>query len=60
MFSFNWLVIIWRGESRLKLDFQGHGGGKILDVDGQGGGGSSKLDNFHGRHMYIIPIRKPS
>ena len=62
MFSFNWLVIIWRrGEGvgiRLRLDVQGQGGGRILDVDGQGGGGSWKLDNFHGRHMCIIPNYK--
>ena len=29
---------------------------KILDVDGQGVGGSWKLDNFHGRLMCIVPI----
>ena len=40
---------------RLKLDVQGQGDEKISDVDGQGGGGSRKLDNFHGRHMCIIP-----
>ena len=48
MFSFNWLVIIWRDEAggewkgggRLKLDVQGQGGGRILDVDEQGGWGS--------------------
>ena len=28
-----------RGGVRLKLDVQGQGGGKILDVDGQGVGG---------------------
>ena len=57
MFSFNWLVIIWR-EGRgvsLKLDVQGQRGGRILDVDGQSGWGLSKLDNFHGGHMCIIP-----
>ena len=33
-FSFNRLIIIWReGEVRLKLDVQGQGGGRILDVD---------------------------
>ena len=41
------MVIICRGEVRLKLDVQGQGVGKILDVDGQGGGVSWKLDNFH-------------
>ena len=54
MFSFNWLIIIWRAEVRLKLDVQGQGGGRILDVDGQGRWGVLKLDNFHGRHMFII------
>ena len=39
----------------LKLDVQAQGGGRILNVDGQGSGGSLKLDNFHGRHMCIIP-----
>ena len=41
MFSFNWLVIIWRGEGKegggmyyLKKDVQGQGGGRILVVDG--------------------------
>ena len=29
--------------------------GRILDVDGQGGGGSWKLDNFDRCHMCIIP-----
>ena len=27
---------------------------RILDVAGQGGGGSWKFDNIHGRHMRII------
>ena len=36
---------------RLKLDVQGQGGGRVLDVAGQGAGESSKLANFHGRHM---------
>ena len=43
---------------RLKLDAQSQGGGTILDVDGQSGGGSWKLDNFHGGHMYIVPYLK--
>ena len=38
----------------LKLDAQGQGGGRILDVDRQWGEGSWKLDNFHGLHMCII------
>ena len=29
MFSFNWLVIIWRGRVCLKLDVQGQGSGRI-------------------------------
>ena len=36
MFYFNWLVIIWRGgrgEVRLKLDVQGQGSRRNLDVD---------------------------
>ena len=37
------------------MDDQGQGGGKMLDVDGQGGGGSQKLHTFHGCHMCIIP-----
>ena len=64
IFPFNWLVIIWRvgkgggGKGfRLKLDVQGQGGGIILDVDAQEGGGSWKSDNFHGCHMCIIPNR---
>ena len=54
MFSLNWLVIIWRGGRPFKLDVQGQGDGIMLDVDGQGGWGSWKLDNFHGPHMCII------
>ena len=56
MFSLNWLVIIWRkGELCLELDVQGQRGGRILDVDEPGGEGSWKWDNFHGRHMCIVP-----
>ena len=52
MFPLNWLAIIWRGGGiRLKLDVQGEGGGRILDVAGKGGWGSWKLENFHGHHM---------
>ena len=39
----------------MKLDIQGQGDGRILDVEGQRGWGSWKLDNFHGCHMCIIP-----
>ena len=41
---------------RLKLDVQGLGGGKILNVDGQKGGvGLKNSTNFQGRYMCIIP-----
>ena len=40
---------------RLKLDVQGQGDGRILDVAGHGSEGSGKLNNFHGRHVFIIP-----
>ena len=46
MFSFNWLVIIWRGRILLKLDVQGHGGGRISDVDGQGEWGVLRTEQF--------------
>ena len=49
------MVIIWRRAVRLKFDFHGQEGERILDVDGQGGGGPWNLDNFHERHMCIIP-----
>ena len=55
MFSFNWLVIIWRGGVRLKLDVQGQGSGRILGVDQQERWWSWKLNNFHRRHICIIP-----
>ena len=44
--------IIWRGgrggggAGRLKLGVQGQGGGRILDVDGQGGWGVLKTGQF--------------
>lgn len=46
------------GVVRLKLGVQGQGSGRILDVDVQGEWGVLKigqLENFHGRHMSIIP-----
>ena len=46
------------GVVRLKLGVQGQGSGRILDVDVQGEWGILKigqLENFHGRHMSIIP-----
>ena len=42
------------GWVRLKLDVQGQGGGRILVLAGQRGGGLEKLENFHGSHMCII------
>ena len=58
MFSFNWLVIIWRwgggGGVRLKLDVQFQGGRRIFDLDGQGGWGV--LDNFHGSQTIMILV----
>ena len=51
-------LCVWGGRgSSLKLDIQGQGGVKGLHVDGrvgEGGGGSSKLDNFHGRLICIF------
>ena len=57
MFSFNCLVIICRGRASvyLRLDVQGQGSGRILNVAAQGVGGSWKLDNCHGCHMCIVP-----
>ena len=46
------------GRVRLRLDVQGQGGRRILDLDGQKGEGSLKLDNFHGCRMCIIPDEK--
>ena len=44
----NWIfAMIWS----FKLGRPSQGGGKFLDVDGQGRGGSWKLDIFHGRHV---------
>ena len=48
------MVIIWKGGVRLKLDVQGQEGGRILDVTGQGDGGSWKLDNFHVSSLGVI------
>ena len=52
----SWLERVWAGV-HLKLDVQVQKGGNILDVDGHvgWGGGSWKLNNFHGRHMCIVP-----
>ena len=56
MFFFNWLVIIWRGCSfdigrRRSRRWKNFGRGWTMGV----GGGSWKLDYFHGRHVCIIP-----
>ena len=45
----------WGWGVRLKLDVQGQDSRKILHIDGQGVEESWKLDNFHGRHMCIVP-----
>ena len=37
------------------MDVQGQGGRRILDVTGQAGRESEKLDNFHGRDVCIFP-----
>ena len=46
MFVFNWLGIIWRGGVHLKLVVQGQGGGRILYVIRQGGGGEGGFENW--------------
>ena len=56
----HWIMLTSLGfhlerDVHLKLDVQVQGGRNILDLDGQGGEGSWKLDNFHGRYMCIIP-----
>ena len=58
IFPFNWPVIIRRrggGRVSLKLDVQGQGSGRIMDVAAQGSGRSCKLGNFHRRPMCIVP-----
>ena len=56
MFYFNWLVIIWRGgvfvwnwTSKVK------GAEEFWTWLDKRGGGSWKLENFHGRHMCVVP-----
>ena len=39
MFSYNWLIIVWKGRVRLKLDVQCQADRRISNVDGQGMGG---------------------
>ena len=45
-------LILRTGGVRLKLPVRGQAGGSILEVAGQEGGGSWKLANFHGSHVY--------
>ena len=56
MFSFNWLIIIWRGGEL------GQGGGRILDVAGQGGRGVLKIGQFswmsHGSHPIALSLAR--
>ena len=58
MFSFNWLVIIWRVVFHLKLDVQGQRGKKNLDVDGQGGWGVLKIGQFWWTSYVYHPLTK--
>ena len=51
----SYIYHVKRGEVCLKLDIQNQGDGRILDVNGQEGVRSWNLDNFHGRHMFMIP-----
>ena len=45
----------WRGEVRLKFDAQGQGVEWFgTQMDKNGGRGSWKLDNFHGRRLCIV------
>ena len=50
MFPFNWMIIVWRGveegRARLKLDVQGQGGGRILDLAWTVGVGLLKIGQF--------------
>ena len=57
MFSFNWLVIICRGKGGGSFEIgrpRSTGWKDFGRKWTRGVGGSWKLDNFHGRHMYII------
>ena len=61
-FLFNCLVIIWRGRGfRLKLDVQGQGVGRILDVAGQGGWrrGVLKIGQFSCTSYVYHPLHNP-
>ena len=48
------LLSFGEGWVRLKLNVQGQGCGRILEVACQGGRGSRKLDNFRGRYVYHL------
>ena len=50
MFSFNWLIIMVG--IRLKLDVQGDGGGRTLDISGQGGGSLENWTVFMDFYVY--------
>ena len=54
MFSFNWLVIIWRGGFVWNWTCKVKRMEELWTYIDKGGDGSWKLDNFHGRHMCII------
>ena len=47
---------------RLKLDIQSQGSGRILDVDGQGGLGVLKIEQFswtsYEYHPYVVNLRE--
>ena len=49
-------IVYWggRGRLRLKMDVQGQGGWKMLDVYGHRGWGVLKIGQFYGRHMCIV------
>ena len=55
MFPFNWLVITWRGGSSFEIGRPGSSSWKNFGRSWTKGWGSWKLDNFHGRHMCIVP-----
>ena len=51
----DWLSFEEEEGDRSELDAQRQGNGRILDEDGQGVG-TGKSDNFHGRHICIVPF----
>ena len=58
MFSFNRLVIIWRGGICLKLDVQGQESEKSLDVNRQGSWGVLKIEQFPWRSYVYHPLHR--